>query len=84
MNPEHFDAIVLGTGQAGKPLALDLAGAGRRTAVIELEFVGGTQTMTCHICSTPIESCLARLAALEARTCVDSRGLVNSTLHFRN
>ena len=24
MGPERFDAIVLGTGQAGKPLALDL------------------------------------------------------------
>jgi len=42
MAPENFDAIILGTGQAGKPLALDLAGAGRRTAVIEREHVGGT------------------------------------------
>jgi hypothetical protein len=25
MTPERFDAIILGTGQAGKPLALDLA-----------------------------------------------------------
>ena len=36
MAPEHFDAIILGTGQAGKPLALDLGGGrspdrGRRT-----------------------------------------------------
>src|SRR5262249_29555879 len=29
MAAERFDAIVLGTGQAGKPLALDLGGAGR-------------------------------------------------------
>jgi len=42
MEPERFDAIVLGTGQAGKPLALDLGGAGRRTAVVEREHVGGT------------------------------------------
>ena len=42
MAPEHFDAIVLGTGQAGKPLALDLGAAGRRTAVVEREHVGGT------------------------------------------
>src|SRR5947209_1337549 len=40
MEPERFDAIVLGTGQAGKPLALDLGGAGRRTAVVEREHVG--------------------------------------------
>jgi len=30
MEPERFDAIVLGTGQAGKPLALDLGSAGWR------------------------------------------------------
>jgi pyruvate/2-oxoglutarate dehydrogenase complex dihydrolipoamide dehydrogenase (E3) component len=42
MAAEYFDAIVLGTGQAGKPLALDLAVAGRRTAVVEREHVGGT------------------------------------------
>ena len=39
---ERFDAIVLGTGQAGKPLALDLGAAGRRTAVVERAYVGGT------------------------------------------
>jgi pyruvate/2-oxoglutarate dehydrogenase complex dihydrolipoamide dehydrogenase (E3) component len=42
MMPERFDSIILGTGQAGKPLALDLGGAGRRTAVVEREHVGGT------------------------------------------
>lgn len=38
----RYDAIVIGTGQAGKPLALALARAGRRTAVIEREHVGGS------------------------------------------
>jgi pyruvate/2-oxoglutarate dehydrogenase complex dihydrolipoamide dehydrogenase (E3) component len=42
MAMRHFDAIVLGTGQAGKPLALDLSGAGRRTVVVEQDRVGGT------------------------------------------
>src|SRR5215831_8133863 len=42
MEPERFDAIILGTGQAGKPLALDLGAAGRNTAVVEREHVGGT------------------------------------------
>ena len=32
---ETFDAVVLGTGQAGKPLAVALARAGRRVAVVE-------------------------------------------------
>jgi pyruvate/2-oxoglutarate dehydrogenase complex dihydrolipoamide dehydrogenase (E3) component len=37
-----FDAIVLGTGQAGKPLAITLAKAGWRVAVIERDAVGGS------------------------------------------
>ena len=40
--PEHFDAIVIGTGQAGPPLAVKLAGAGRKVAVIERGRFGGT------------------------------------------
>ena len=40
--PEKFDAIVIGAGQAGGPLAGALAQAGRRTALIEREHVGGT------------------------------------------
>ncbi len=33
MTPENFDTIIIGTGQSGKPLALALGRAGRRTAV---------------------------------------------------
>jgi pyruvate/2-oxoglutarate dehydrogenase complex dihydrolipoamide dehydrogenase (E3) component len=39
---EHFDAIVIGTGQAGPSLAVRLAGAGRRTAIVERHRIGGT------------------------------------------
>src|ERR671935_1295933 len=39
---ERYDAIIIGTGQAGGPLATALAGAGRTVAVIEREHVGGT------------------------------------------
>jgi pyruvate/2-oxoglutarate dehydrogenase complex dihydrolipoamide dehydrogenase (E3) component len=42
MPTESFDAVIIGTGQAGKPLALALANAGWKTAVIERQFVGGT------------------------------------------
>jgi len=42
MEPSHYDAIVIGSGQGGNPLAEALAGAGRRTAVIERKHVGGT------------------------------------------
>jgi len=40
--PERYDAIVIGAGQAGGPLAGALARSGRRTALIEREHVGGT------------------------------------------
>jgi pyruvate/2-oxoglutarate dehydrogenase complex dihydrolipoamide dehydrogenase (E3) component len=39
---EHYEAIVIGAGQGGMPLARALAGAGRKTALIEREHVGGT------------------------------------------
>ena len=38
----HYDAIVIGAGQAGGPLSTALANAGRRTAIIERTHVGGT------------------------------------------
>jgi pyruvate/2-oxoglutarate dehydrogenase complex dihydrolipoamide dehydrogenase (E3) component len=66
MAPERFDAIILGTGQAGKPLALDLGGAGRRTAVIEREHVGGT---CINVGCTPTKTMVAsaRVAYLARR-----------------
>ncbi|MCZ8380804.1 FAD-containing oxidoreductase [Mycobacterium sp. CPCC 205372] len=39
---EHFDAIVIGAGQAGPPLAGRLTEAGQTVAVIERKLVGGT------------------------------------------
>jgi pyruvate/2-oxoglutarate dehydrogenase complex dihydrolipoamide dehydrogenase (E3) component len=39
---EQYDAIVIGTGQAGKPLARDMAKAGWKVAVVERGAVGGT------------------------------------------
>jgi len=38
----HYDAIVIGSGQGGTPLCMALAGAGMRTALIEKTHVGGT------------------------------------------
>jgi pyruvate/2-oxoglutarate dehydrogenase complex dihydrolipoamide dehydrogenase (E3) component len=39
---QHYDAIVIGAGQGGVPLAKTLAQVGRRTALVEREHVGGT------------------------------------------
>ncbi len=38
----HYDAIIIGAGQAGGPIALALAKAGRKTALIERKHVGGS------------------------------------------
>jgi pyruvate/2-oxoglutarate dehydrogenase complex dihydrolipoamide dehydrogenase (E3) component len=38
----HFDAIIIGTGQAGPPLAARFAGAGKTVAIIERYKFGGT------------------------------------------
>lgn len=40
--PAEYDAVVIGSGQAGGPLAQALAQAGRRTALVEREHIGGT------------------------------------------
>jgi pyruvate/2-oxoglutarate dehydrogenase complex dihydrolipoamide dehydrogenase (E3) component len=42
MTAKRFDAIIIGAGQAGPPLASRLTGAGMSVAVIERKLVGGT------------------------------------------
>jgi pyruvate/2-oxoglutarate dehydrogenase complex dihydrolipoamide dehydrogenase (E3) component len=42
MTVQHYDAVVIGAGQGGVPLATTLARAGRNTALVEREHVGGT------------------------------------------
>jgi pyruvate/2-oxoglutarate dehydrogenase complex dihydrolipoamide dehydrogenase (E3) component len=42
MATRHYDAIVIGAGQGGVPLAKTLAQAGRKVALVEREHVGGT------------------------------------------
>lgn len=39
---QHYDAIILGSGQAANPLAVALAAKGKRTALVERGQVGGT------------------------------------------
>ena len=43
MTPErHYEAVVIGSGQGGNPLARAFADSGRKTALVEREHVGGT------------------------------------------
>lgn len=62
-----YDAIVIGTGQGGKPLAQALAKAGWKTAVIERLYVGGTcVNVGCTPTKTMVAS--ARVAYLARRS----------------
>ena len=64
--PEKYDAIVIGTGQGGGPLAGKMAGAGWKTAVIEREHVGGScVNVGCTPTKTMVAS--ARVAYLAKR-----------------
>ncbi len=66
MNERDYKAIVIGTGQGGKPLALALARAGWKTAVIERKDVGGTcVNVGCTPTKTMVAS--ARVAYLARR-----------------
>src|SRR5919112_4743871 len=63
----HFDAVVVGAGQGGGPLASALARSGLRTALIEREHVGGTCINTgCTPTKTMLAS--ARAAYLARRS----------------
>lgn len=63
---QRYDAIVIGTGQAGPSLAVRLANAGRNTAIIERQRFGGTCVNTgCVPTKTLIAS--ARVAYLARR-----------------
>ena len=65
--PEQLDAIVIGTGQGGKPLAGALAEAGWKAAIVEkADRVGGTCVVTgCTPTKTMVAS--ARVAHLARR-----------------
>jgi pyruvate/2-oxoglutarate dehydrogenase complex dihydrolipoamide dehydrogenase (E3) component len=42
MKMKKFDAIIIGSGQAGTPLAFKMASQGKKVAFIEKEYLGGT------------------------------------------
>lgn len=64
---EAFDAIVIGGGQAGPSLAVRLAQAGKRVAVIERKLLGGTCVNTgCKPTKTMVASAYAARMAQRA------------------
>src|SRR5690606_22244281 len=64
---KKFDAIVIGAGQAGPPLAGSLSAAGQTVAVIERKFIGGTCVNTgCKPTKTMVASAYAMFMARRA------------------
>src|SRR5271154_3627439 len=69
---EHYDSIVIGSGQAGTPLSIALAEAGRKTALVESRHVGGTCiNVSCTATKTMVASPrTAYLAGRAADYCI--------------
>jgi pyruvate/2-oxoglutarate dehydrogenase complex dihydrolipoamide dehydrogenase (E3) component len=73
-----YDAIIIGAGQAGVPLARSLAGAGWKTALVEREHVGGTcYNEGCTPTKTMIASARSAYAARRAADYGVSAGRVS-------
>jgi pyruvate/2-oxoglutarate dehydrogenase complex dihydrolipoamide dehydrogenase (E3) component len=76
---KQFDAIIIGTGQAGPSLAGRLAGSGRKVAIVERKLFGGTCVNTgCIPTKTMVASAYAaRLARRAADYGVDIGGAIS-------
>ena len=75
--PRVFDAIIIGTGQAGPPLAGRLHAAGMKVAIIERHLVGGTCVNTgCKPTKTLVASAYAAHTARRGGDYGFSRGEV--------
>ena len=64
---KRYDAIVIGSGQGGNPLSMALAKAGKKTALVERQYIGGTcVNFGCTPTKTMFNS--ARVAYLSRRS----------------
>ena len=68
-----YDAIVIGTGQAGPSLAATLAGAGMQVAVVERHRFGGTCV---NVGCIPTKALVASARAAHVARCADELGVV--------
>ena len=75
--PTHYDAIIIGTGQAGPSLAGRLAKAGMQVAIIERKLFGGTCVNTgCIPTKTMVASAYAaQMVRRAAEFGIDTAGL---------
>ena len=79
----RFDAIIVGAGQAGPPLAVRLANAGHRTALVERNLFGGTCVNTgCVPTKTLIASArVAHVARVAGAYGIGFDGQVSVDMH---
>ena len=76
---EKYDAIVVGTGQAGPALTVRLAKAGRKTAIIERKLFGGTCV---NVGCVPTKTLVASVrAAYLARRAADFGVMIAGAVH---
>ncbi|HSS46648.1 MAG TPA: FAD-dependent oxidoreductase, partial [Burkholderiales bacterium] len=68
----RYHALIIGTGQSGKPLAGTLARAGWKTAVIEREHVGGTCV---NVGCTPTKTMVASARVAYLARCAANYGV---------
>ena len=76
---EKYDAIVIGTGQSGPSLAVRLAHAGKKTAIIERKLFGGTCV---NVGCVPTKTLIASArAAHVARSGADYGVMIDGKIH---
>jgi pyruvate/2-oxoglutarate dehydrogenase complex dihydrolipoamide dehydrogenase (E3) component len=74
---EHYDAIIVGAGQSGPPLAERLGRAGHKTAIVERHRVGGTcVNVGCIPTKTLVGSARVAYAARQAAEFGETRGFI--------
>ena len=76
---EHYDVLVIGSGEAGKYLAWTLSGEGQRTALVERQMIGGScPNVACLPSKNIIHS--AKVASLAARAAEFGTGVGERTV----
>ena len=79
---KHYDAIVIGSGQGGTPLAKKLAKKGLKTVIVERRFIGGTCINDgCTPTKTMVAS--ARIMHLAKKSKELGVNIKNAQLNFR-
>ncbi len=79
---EKYDAIIIGAGQAGVPLAKKIANKGLKTAIIESKLIGGT---CINYGCTPTKAMVASARAMHVASTADELGVTvkNVSINFK-